>query len=64
MISHGATKTLKEITTVKSDYHSEKERLIDELVKKGTYSLEGMKERKKEGKTKQVVNTLLQFLKD
>lgn len=64
MLSHGITNTLKEIMTVKSDYHAEKENLVSELVKYGKYYLSEMKNTKKEGKTKQVVNTLLQFLKE
>lgn len=61
-VSHGTIKALKELTTVKSDWTEGKLQLINELIENGEYHMPEYVDMS--GRTKVVVDKLLNFLKE
>lgn len=61
-LSHGCDKALKEFLTVKSDNLDAKKDLIKQLIKTCNYKMQD--KYKSSGRTKIVVDTLLNFLKE
>lgn len=61
LISHGCTKALRELLTVKSDCEEEKKNMLHQLIEDGKYHLPT---ERFSGGTKRVINTLMEFLND
>lgn len=62
IIAHGCDRTLKEFMTVKSDHNQEKKELTDQIIRNGEYNMK--LDSTNSGKTKKIVDILLNFLKD
>jgi DNA-directed RNA polymerase subunit beta len=61
LASHGVDQVLKEFLTVKSDHNTEKRDLVDQIVRTGDYELNKIENI---GRTRKIVSTILQFLKE
>ena len=62
LLSHGADLAVKEFLTVKSDHSDEKRKLLKEIINTGEYNMSPNLE--SIGRTKKVVSTIINFLKE
>jgi DNA-directed RNA polymerase beta subunit len=62
LLSHGVDLSVKEFLTVKSDHGDEKRNLLKQVVETGEYNMTDKLE--SVGRTKKVVSTILNFLKE
>lgn len=62
LLSHGVDSVVKEFLTVKSDHVEEKRNLTKQIITTGEYNMSEKLE--SSGRTKKVVSTILNFLKE
>lgn len=62
IIAHGCERVLKEFMTVKSDHNEEKKIMMQDIIKTGDYVMKF--DSSSSGKTKKIVDTLINFLKE
>jgi len=62
IIAHGCENALREFMTVKSDDNEEKRELTKQIINNGNYEM--VSSGVSNGKTKQIVNVLIKFLKE
>ena len=62
IIAHGCERALKEFMTIKSDHNQEKKNMMEEIVTKGDYVMNF--DSTSTGKTKKIVDVLINFLKE
>jgi hypothetical protein len=62
LLSSGCELSVKEFLTVKSDHSEEKRKLVKQVVDTGQYEMS--KDLETIGRTKKVVSTILNFLKE